>query len=289
MDSKYFDYGHNCPINIGSDGCELAEWDRLYGKMVFAWHPKGFKIFLSPDRMLVNDEYMELDPYNVEKNINSDFTKRRIDITIDLLKKAAPTLQGSPKILDLGCGQGHITNSMFQVFKSGEFTGLDYSVSAIEYASDHFPGIDFSVGDAYDAPYSREYFDVVVCNNLWEHVPDPVRLLGRVKLLLKHDGYFIMSTPSRYRIYNLIRALIGKPVILISKHHVTEYTVGQVMEQLAYQGFQTEMILSRPISGSMKFRLARRLFTMWISTVRSHHQLEDTVFYLARKSPNSSE
>jgi len=88
----------------------------------------------------------------------------------------------------LGCGQGHITHAMYQTRKSSEISGLDYSLSAVEYAHSHFPNIDFIVGDAYDAPYSEEYFDVVVCNNLWEHVPDPLFLLSKVKRLLKPRG-----------------------------------------------------------------------------------------------------
>jgi hypothetical protein len=81
------------------------------------------------------------------------------------------------------------------------------------------------------------------------------------------------------------------PVVFMSTHHVSEYTVGQVIEQLGYGGFQVERILSRPISmGSLKGTLVRRLFAMLVSAVGSHHQLESTVFYLAKKSscPNKA-
>ena len=284
--SKYFDHTNNCFIDLEADGCELFEWDQFCGKAKFARHPKGFKVFLPPDRLLINNEYADSDPYNVEKNINSEFSKRRIDLTIYLLEKAISSVQGIPKILDLGCGQGHITQAMHQAYSFAEFTGLDYSVSAIEYAHDNFSGIDFSVGDAYDAPYVKEYFDIVVCNNLWEHVPDPLRLLSKIKILLKPGGYIVISTPSRYRVYNILRILIGKPVKLISKYHVTEYSVGQIVEQLSYGCFQVMAILSKPISGSMKFRVVRKLFSTWVSIVGSHHQLEDTVFYLARNLQN---
>ncbi len=290
QETKYYDYTNNRPLSLESNGCDLAEWNRLYGESRFARHPKGFRIFLPPDRLAASDEYAGSDPYTVEQNIESEFHRRRIELTIDLLQKAVSSVQDTPRILDLGCGQGHITQAMRQTLNSAEFTGLDYSVSAIEYAHGHFPGIDFSVGDAYDAPYSKEYFDVVVCNNLWEHVPDPLHLLSKIKGFLKPDGYAIVSTPSRYRLGNLVRILSGKPVVFISAHHVTEYTVGQVIEQFAYGGFQVETVLSRPISsGSLKGRVVRRLLAVWVSLVGSHHQLESTVFYLAKKSLSSTE
>lgn len=281
QECKYYDYKNDRPINLDSDGCDLAEWNSTYEKSSFAWHPKGFKIFLL-SHQLSHDEYMDSDPYSMEENLKSDFHCRRIKLTVDLLHKAVYSIQ-SPKILDLGCGQGHITQAMWLTLKNSDFTGLDYSVRAIEYANDHFPDIDFSVGNAYDAPYSRNYFDVVVCNNLWEHVPDPVNLLGKIKAILKPGGSIIMSTPSRYRIGNLIRIMGGKPVFLMSSHHVTEYTVGQVLEQFSWEGFQVETILSSQASVGSLSRIVRKVVEMWVSFIGSHHQVQSSVFYLAKK------
>jgi 2-polyprenyl-3-methyl-5-hydroxy-6-metoxy-1,4-benzoquinol methylase len=238
----------------------------------------------------VSDEYADSDPYTVEQNINSEFHTRRIELTVELVREAVSLRQNTPQILDLGCGQGHFTEKIRQALIGAKVTGLDYSVSAIEYAHEHFPEIDFEVGDAYESPYARSFFDVVVCNNLWEHVPDPLFLLSRIKRTVKPGGYLIISTPSRYRIGNLVRILRGKPVALISRHHVTEYTVGQVKEQLAYGGFEVKRVLSRPISaGSLKANVARMVFSKFISMVGSHHQLEATVFYLAQEAASTAE
>lgn len=280
--SKYYNYRDNRPFNRELDSCDVSDWGELYGKCQCAWHPKGFKIFLPPNQLNVCDEYMESDPYMVEQNINSDFHRGRTELTIQLLHKVVSYIGSKPRILDLGCGEGHITEAMRQSMEHGEFTGLDYSLSAIEYANNHFPDIDFSVGDALNAPYTSDYFDVVVCNNLWEHIPDPLNLLTKIKLLLRPGGYIIMSTPSRYRMGNLLRALIGKPVVLMSKYHITEYTVGQVIEQLEWGNFQVEMILSKSISTGYLNGILSKLVTFWTSFVGSQHQIEPTVFYLAK-------
>ncbi|WP_197440205.1 class I SAM-dependent methyltransferase [Polystyrenella longa] len=283
-DPKYYDYRQNRMINIDTEGCELVEWKQKFETCPFARHTKGFKIFLSPDKLAANDEYAESDPYNVEKQIDSQFHQRRFGITIDLLQQAEKHLKRPLKILDLGCGEGHITQLMLDRFPTAEVTGLDYAVSAIEYAHEHFPDIDFCVGDATSGPYAQEYFDVVVCNNLWEHVPDPMHLLREMDKFLKPGGFIIVSTPSRYRISNLFRVLLGKPVAFMSEHHVTEYTVGQVIEQFRFGGFQVIEMLSRPIStGSLLGRILRKIINIWINLIKSHHQLEATVFYLAQK------
>jgi 2-polyprenyl-3-methyl-5-hydroxy-6-metoxy-1,4-benzoquinol methylase len=286
QETKYYDHKSDRPLNLKLDGCDLAQWRQLYGKALFAKHPKGFNIFIPPDRIASTDEYADSDPYTLDKNIHSEFHTRRLELTIDLLREVVSLMQGKPQILDLGCGQGHFTERMREALNSTEVTGLDYSVSAIEYAHEHFPHIDFAVGDAYDSPYAKEFFDVVVCNNLWEHVPDPLFLLSKTKHILKPGGYLIISTPSRYRYGNLVNILRGRPVTFMSRRHVTEYTVGQVVEQLTYGGFHVKRILSKPISaGSLK--VARWVFTMLISLIGSHHQLESTVFYLAQKEAKS--
>lgn len=286
---KYYDKKNDRPLNQDLDGCALVDWEKVYGKALFARHPKGFKIFLSPDKLAASDEYAVADPYEVKENIDSEFHARRYEVTIELLREAVGSRQGAIQILDLGCGQGHITEKMRLAIQGAECTGLDYSVSAIEYAHENFPQIDFAVADAYESPYAKEFFDVVVCNNLWEHVPDPLVLLSKIKQLLKPAGYLIVSTPSRYRLGNLARVLRGKPVIFMSKHHVTEYSVGQVIEQLAYGGFRVMSAKSRPTSAtSAQAKIARWVLEKVLSLADSHHQLESTVFYLAQREPGTA-
>ncbi len=287
---KYYDYTNDRPLDLQSDGCDLPQLDGHYGDYQFARHPKGFCIFLPPAKLHTSDEYADSDPYTVKHKIDSEFHKRRIELTIDLVREAISPRQSTPQILDLGCGQGHITERIRQALSGVRVTGLDYSVSAIEYAHEHFPEIDFAVGDAYDSPYVKGFFDVVVCNNIWEHVPDPLFLLSKIKRTVKPGGHLIISTPSRYRIGNIKRILMGKPVAFMSRHHVTEYTVGQVKEQLAFGGFEVKRVLSRPISaGSLKANIARSVFSKLISMVGSHHQLEATVFYLAKEATGTAE
>jgi 2-polyprenyl-3-methyl-5-hydroxy-6-metoxy-1,4-benzoquinol methylase len=285
--NKYFHHTLNRPIDLNKDGCDIKEWEHLFGTFLFAKHPSNFPVFLSPDELISSNEYAESDPYSVEENINSDFHRRRIECTLELIKKAVSNRKGYIKILDLGCGQGHITKAIRETFPQSEVSGLDYSVSAIEYAVDHFSGIDFAVGNAYDCPYSINYFDVIICNNLWEHVPDPLHLLAKITTVLKDDGSVIISTPSRYRVSNLLNVLRGKPVTFISKYHVTEYTVGQVIEQFKYGGFIISDVFSKPIKmWSIKAQIVKTFFSVLVTMVGSHHQLESTVFYLARRNRN---
>ena len=279
------------PLKPELYGCSLEEWQNNPKNAYFALHPKKFPIFLPHDEIISRDEYLEGDPYHVAENVDGLFNRNRIDSTLELIKEALGVIERVPgkslKILDLGCGEGHITNRIDSHFSSENVSlfGLDLSLSAIEVGADLFPNLEFAVGDVYKVPFAPGFFDIAICNNLWEHVPDPLRLLERITHLLKSTGVFILSTPSRYRLGNLIKVILGKQVDFISSHHITEYTVGQVVEQLRFGGYETKRIIGKHVpSSNWKFRGAHFLFSAWCSLVRSSHSLEPTIFVMARKT-----
>lgn len=230
------------------------------------------------------DEYRECDPYSVQANLENRFHRSRLDSTVRLAERAASLLGGAVAVLDVGCGQGHITNAVREKLAGASFCGLDCSISAITYAMRHFEGVEFVVGDARALPYESAVFNLVVCNNLWEHVPDPLCLLAEIRRVCAGGGYLVMSTPSRYRLGNIARVIRGKSVALMSELHVTEYSVGQVLEQLEYGGFETiDVVGERVPAEALRLRILSAVLSRWLAVVHSHHRLESTVFYLARR------
>ncbi len=287
--NAYYDSKKERRIDRSLDCCELSEWYYKHNDYSCGIHPLGFPVFLQPNKLESSDEYRDFDPYSVEMQIDSEFHRRRIDLTVKLVIEASALLAKTPTILDIGCGQGHITERIRCEIPGAAIYGLDYSLSAIEYAAKNFREIQFAVGDAYELPYSSGFFDVIVCNNIWEHVPDPLLLLSRLRRTLKNGGYLIISTPSRYRLSNLLRVMTGRSVVFMSAHHVTEYSVGQVKEQLSYGGFEVLSILSKSLSaGGRKSRILGFFIQKIVSTLCSHHQIESTVFYFAQKKGDKS-
>jgi SAM-dependent methyltransferase len=297
-ENKYYDTEDGKALT-SDQGCPLEEWRTGTTSAKFGVHQGGFPVFLRSNEMDDKDEYGEDDPYGVLSGGLGEMTsfhQFRLTGTMHLLEEATRHVRTCFKILDLGCGLGHITAQIQRKFPSAEVSGLDASISAIAAAKKAYEGIDFVVADAYCPPYLPGYFDVVVCNNIWEHVPDPLRLLQAIKRILNPEGVLIISTPSRYRLGNIARVLLGKPVELLSPHHVTEYTVGQVIEQLRFGGFDAK-VFNEPWSGGkssgvLKFALrkvVRPLVQGYLRMIHSHHSLEWTVFYIAqrRKLPRS--
>jgi len=279
----YYDHRGKRTIDLRRDTCPLSKWSDPGCEAAAAIHPSGFPVFLSPDRIAELDEYVAADPYTVEENLDSPFHERRVQCTLDLLVDAVRSRSSGLRILDVACGKGFITARISEALPRAHVYGMDGSLTAIEHAAAHYRGIGFSVADALELPYVSGSFDVVVCNNLWEHVPDPVRLLEGVRRVLRRPGHLVISTPSRYRTENLVRVLRGREVEMLNKHHVTEYSVGQVREQLGHGGFKVVRVHARPVlSGSLKRRVAHRVFRTVFGLFDASHKLEATVFHLAR-------
>lgn len=277
---QYYNIKKKMLINLSQDVSTFEAWIKDNSiEYSCCQHPNGFYIFLEPIEIQKYDEYKNDNPYTLS---DIDFHKRRLNCTIELIKRLET--QQNIKLLDLGCGQGHFTNEFKKRFPKFDVFGLDYSISAIDYANSNFKEIDFVVANAYYPPYPDEYFDIIVCNNIWEHVPDPLVLLNAISRVLKPNGLLIISTPSRYRLINILRILLGKNVVFMSGLHVTEYTVGQIIEQLKYGGYKIDRIYSPRIKeGGLIFWIIKFIFSILLKAIKSHHVLEATVFYSARK------
>jgi SAM-dependent methyltransferase/GT2 family glycosyltransferase len=104
------------------------------------------------------------------------------------------------KVLDLGCGEGYGSDLLAETAQ--EVTGLDIDSETTQWASSKYirPNLRYLHGSALEVPIEEaEAFDVIVCFELLEHVEEKeqLQLLLEVKRLLKRNGLFIISTPSK--------------------------------------------------------------------------------------------
>ena len=262
----------------------FAAWSEASASGAFAEHPSGFDVFLPPEALPAADEYAKGDPYGVDASLSSPFHRGRLE-TAERLALAAVEGVSRPALLDLGCGGGHLLAKLSERLPAAELVGLDYSLSAIAEARRVAPRAQLVVADALAAPFPDASFDAVLCTNLWEHVDSPIALARCMHRILKPGGQLILSTPSRYRFQNLRRALRGREMGFMSKMHVTEYTVGQVVEMLRFTSFEVVELTAPDIArhfAGLPRRVVTALLEKALRTIRSHHVLEAALFVRAR-------
>ncbi|MGH6887007.1 MAG: class I SAM-dependent methyltransferase, partial [Geminicoccales bacterium] len=98
-------------------------------------------------------------------------------------------LDGTERVLDIGCGDGRITAAIARRLKSGSVLGIDPSTHMIDFAKAHFadPNLAFAVGDATTLSYRGE-FDLVVSFNALHWVRDQNAALRGIREALKPTG-----------------------------------------------------------------------------------------------------
>lgn len=101
----------------------------------------------------------------------------------------------NPKILEVGSGLGYLT---YALVKAGYCAkGMDISSNAVINAKAKF-GDYFECNNIFDVAILPEnQFDVIVLNEVIEHVNDPVAFIEKLLSLLTPEGKLVVTTPNK--------------------------------------------------------------------------------------------
>ena len=112
---------------------------------------------------------------------------------------------GGRRVLDLACGTGYGSAILADV--AAAVTGVDISATAIASAriAHARSNLTFRVADCFNLPFDDGSFDVVVANEMIEHVADHDALLHEVRRILLPGGLLLVSTPNK-PVYNRFKS-----------------------------------------------------------------------------------
>lgn len=104
----------------------------------------------------------------------------------------------SGRVLDIGCGPGHIPLQLVTQKPELEVVGVDLSKSMLKIAEEHKAvcahgdRVEFQVADAKGLDFPDDSFDTVCSNSILHHIPDPVPFLREAWRVLKPGGVFLI-------------------------------------------------------------------------------------------------
>lgn len=158
------------------------------------------------------DDDIHADFYESKNPFVSYIHNKRLDKICELLGN----LNG--RLLDLGCGDGYLLKRL------GKFNafGLDISLKRLKRVNKD----NLVQGDATKLPFKNNSFDVVVCSEVLEHVPDPKLLIKEIKRVIKKSGNIIISVPNEFN-WRLARLLTLRFPIKIPDH-INKFSIKQL-------------------------------------------------------------
>lgn len=134
-------------------------------------------------------------------------------------------LEENPKasILDVGCGNGQKTLKFIKKIKSKDITGMDGVAARLKAAKKRGVGRAFLTDIEKGWPLKNNSFDVVISNQVIEHLLDVDHFIKEVKRILKPGGYCVISTENLASWHNIFALVLGYQPFsthLIAKSHV---------------------------------------------------------------------
>ena len=195
--------------------------------------------------------------------------------------------------LDIGCSSGVVTSLLGEHF--GGAIGIDIDQDAVHYAKEHSPSAfaRFIIGDSMVLPFRDGSVDVVVCNHIYEHVPQADRMMDEIFRVLKREGICYFAAGNRHMIVeghyglpflswlpgplsNLYLKCTGKGDFyyeqhlslrglkrLVRKFQIHDYTLSIIREPERF--FATDLVNSKSFLFGWVRRLAPHLYP-WIPT-----------------------
>jgi len=120
------------------------------------------------------------------------------------------------RVLDVGCGGGLLSEAMAQ--RGANVTGIDLGQATIEVAELHAlesgAKVRYLRESAEDhALHAPAGYDVVVCMEMLEHVPNPQSVLRALRTLVKPSGHVVLSTLNR-NLKSYLLAVVGAEYVL---------------------------------------------------------------------------
>jgi len=125
------------------------------------------------------------------------------------LQPGAPTSAGEipVRVIDVGCGTGHLLVSLARHFPKTEFLGVDASSQALSAAealarSQKLNNLAFRRADITTSMADLGTFPLVICTGVLHHLEDIPRAFRRLTTLMKPNGYLLVWLYGRHGRYD---------------------------------------------------------------------------------------
>lgn len=137
-------------------------------------------------------------------------------------------------ILDIGCGEGGILIS-FARNTNNKVYGIDIDKDRINRVNlrvkENKCHANISIQDGLNTNFKSNYFDLIICNDVVEHVLNPQTLIKEIYRILKPAGILSITAPNKYSPFQILSdSHYGLFGISVLPRKISEFIVVKVMK-----------------------------------------------------------
>ncbi len=141
------------------------------------------------------------------------------------------------KVLDAGCGEGHLIQKLNSVNNKNKYYGADLTGIALKKAKKRCPYANLKKMDLTKLNYDASFFDIVICSEVIEHIYEYEKVISELVRVLKKGGFLIITFPNE-KLWTLSRVLLLRRPIKVPDHvnsFQPKYFKEKVNMKLVYQ------------------------------------------------------
>lgn len=157
------------------------------------------------------------------------FRTRRA-IVAALCRDMVANLPSGYRVMEIGCGTGHLLKTLKDTCVKGELVGMDLYWAGLAFASQR-TNTSLIQGRAEWMPFREGTFDLIGMFDVLEHLENDEEILISVLQMLKKGGKLILTVPAERQLWSTTDLIA---------HHQRRYEMDELKQKLEKSGFQID-------------------------------------------------
>src|SRR5579872_3791522 len=192
--------------------------------------------------MRINKKVINQVPPNYyQQSVRDNFVQRgwhrhKLDEVVQLMPENV--YKKRSVILDVGSASGWFISQISHIFPKSLCYGIDVYRKAIDYGKKTYPHIRLRAGNAEKLPYKTNFFDIIICTSVLEHVHDPRKVLLEIKRVMKKNGTAIIELDTGSSLFSILWYIWRKSKGRVwNDSHLHSFSVAQLEKVMKECGF----------------------------------------------------
>ncbi|MDD5679100.1 MAG: class I SAM-dependent methyltransferase [Kiritimatiellae bacterium] len=222
--------------------------------------------------------------YDNGLSYSDDSLDARLTRVIEFLRQALPVIEldSSSRVLDIGCANGMVLRSLPENIRR---TGVDVAGAPLQRAEQ--AGIETVVCDFDNnpLPFPAGQYNLVLCNDVIEHVLHTDHLMNEINRVLKPGGHLVISIPNvNQPVSFVMQFILDFTPMYAARYRGTHYRdfsdrlFGKILSVHGFDLIRKEGSFIYPAENNRVSQLIAKLLPRWGAQI----------LYFARKNQNAS-